>query len=127
MEAAAAAAAWAGGSGLRVGVVVLDARFVPVAALTMDGAYASVFEVARAKAHTALNFGASSADLAARIKPENRRALAAVEPRLMIVGGGVPIAVAGRLLGAIGVSGGSEDQDVACAEHARRAVDWESG
>jgi uncharacterized protein GlcG (DUF336 family) len=122
----AAAAGWASERGLRLGIVVLDARFVPACAMTMDGAYASVFNVARAKAKTALNFGAPTADLATRIAPESRQALAGVEPGLMFVGGGLPIRAGDRLLGAIGVSGGSADQDAECAAYALAAVDWDS-
>jgi uncharacterized protein GlcG (DUF336 family) len=123
----AAAAAWASERDLRLGIVVLDSRFVPACALTMDGAYASVFNVARAKARTALNFGASTLDLATRIAPESRQALAGVEPGLMFVGGGLPIRAGARLLGAVGVSGGSAAQDAECAAHALAAASWESG
>ena len=53
--------------------------------------------------------------MAERVKPENKQALQAVEPDLMFVGGGVPIIVDGVIIGAVGVSGGSEDDDHACA------------
>ena len=123
----AAAAGWASERDLRLGIVVLDARFIPACALTMDGAYASVFNVARAKAKTALNFGLPTSELATRIAPESRQALAGVEPGLMFVGGGLPIRAGDRVLGAVGVSGGSAAQDAECAEHALAAVSWEAG
>jgi glc operon protein GlcG len=37
-------------------------------------------------------------------------------PRLVVFGGGVPVKVAGSLVGAVGVSGGSADQDREVAE-----------
>ena len=127
LRAVVAGASWAAANGLRVGIVVLDPSFTPVSALTMDGAYPSVFEVARAKARTALNFRASTAALAASIKPESQRALADVVPGLMFIGGGMPIHGRSSVLGAVGVSGGSADQDAACAQHVVEAVEWEEG
>ena len=117
---------WAAEAGLRVGIVVLDARAVPAAALTMDGAYGSVFTVARAKAATALNFRASTAELAGRISRDSQHALVAVEPGFMFIAGGVPIVRDGEVVGAIGVSGGSAEQDHQCAQLALDAVDWGS-
>ena len=35
---------------------------------------------------------------------------------LVVFGGGLPILVNGEKLGGIGVSGGSEDQDIECAK-----------
>lgn len=103
-------------NGLRVCVVVLDPTFTPVALARRDGAFPSTVPVATAKAHTALNFGAPTHALRERIVADNQRALASVEPRLMFVGGGLPIVRDGRVIGAVGVSGGSEDQDVQCAQ-----------
>jgi uncharacterized protein GlcG (DUF336 family) len=112
------AVAFAAENGIRVCAVVLDTTFTPVALARRDGAFPSAVAVATAKAHTALNFGAPTHALRERIVPENQRALSSVEPRLMFVGGGVPLVDGGRVVGALGVSGGSEEQDVACAEHA---------
>ena len=104
--------------GLRISAVVLDATFTPVALARVDGAFPSTVAVAIAKAHTALNFGGATHVLRERIVPENQRALSAVEPKLMFVGGGAPITREGRVVGALGISGGSEDQDIQCAIHA---------
>ena len=123
LAAARAALEWARGRGLRLGVVVLDARGTVACALTADGAYPSVFEVGRAKARTALNFGAPTAALRERIRPENQQALAAVVGGLMFAGGGVPLREGGALVGAVGVSGGSEDQDAECAASAAAAFE----
>lgn len=103
---------------LRICVVVIDTSFTPVMLARRDGAYASTVAVATAKAHTAMNFNAPTHVLRQRIIPENQRALSSVEPRLMFVGGGVPVVRDGRTVAALGVSGGSEEQDVQCALHA---------
>ena len=36
--------------------------------------------------------------------------------RILPVGGGLPVRVDGAMVGAIGVSGGSVEQDIACAQ-----------
>lgn len=104
--------------GLRMAVVVVDTSFTPVALFRMDGAFSSTVAVATAKASTALNFGAPTKALRERIAPENQVALANVDTRLMFVGGGIPVRRDGEVVGAIGVSGGSEEQDHRCALHA---------
>ena len=60
--------------------------------------------------------------MAERVSAENKAALVAVEPRLMFVGGGVPIRSGDTVVGGIGVSGSSEANDVAIAEAAASAV-----
>ena len=43
----------------------------------------------------------------------------------MIFGGGEPLTVHGRLIGGLGVSGGTEEQDSALSEYGRKlAEEW---
>jgi uncharacterized protein GlcG (DUF336 family) len=122
LEAARAAVAAAEGRDMRIAVVILDYTFTDVAVLRMDGAFASTVRVARAKAHTAVNFGTPTSAIAERVTPENKVALSTVEPRLMFVGGGVPLRSGDQLVGGLGVSGGSEADDVAVAEAAMTSI-----
>src|SRR3954468_20141432 len=83
----------------------------------MDGAALLSVQVAQDKAYTAVGFGmptSGSPDLTKRGAPRAPGAPTGSE-RLVIFGGGYPIAVDGQVVGAIGVSGGhySEDQQVA--------------
>jgi uncharacterized protein GlcG (DUF336 family) len=103
---------------VRVAVVVLDQAMAVTTVQRMDGAYPSTVDVARAKAHTALNFGAPTSALAERVVPANQAALQAVVPQLMFVPGGVPIRLDGNVVGSVGVSGATADQDRECAEAA---------
>lgn len=119
-KACDAAAEHASALGIKVTIVVLDRTFNVAASLRMDGAYASAFTVGRAKAWTALNFQTSSATMAERVAPGNKSALSAIEPNLLFMGGGELIAVDGEVLGAVGVSGGSEAQDIEIASTAAR-------
>lgn len=118
-----AAIAHAVSLGVRVAAVVVDHTLTVTSAQRIVGAYPSAFDVARAKAHTAANFGAPTAALAERIVPVNQVALQAVVPQLMFVAGGLPICDGGTALGAIGVSGGSADQDAECAAAGLAAVE----
>lgn len=102
--------------GVRVAVVVIDRTTTPVAVQRIDGSYPSTVDVARAKAHTAFNFGAPTTQLAERISPDGRAALQGVVPQLVFVGGGMPLTAGDELVGAVGVSGPSADQDHECAE-----------
>lgn len=121
LRAAAAGLEHANGLGVRVGVVVIDVRGGVAAAVSADRAYPSVFDVARAKARTALNFGAATGDLAERVQPPSQQALAAVVPGLMFVAGGVPLREGEALVGAVGVSGASAAEDAECAARAAAA------
>ena len=88
----------------------------------MDGSRTITYEIAVAKANTALAFQAATADLAQRVKPENKIAIGQLAQRIAFLGGGVPILRDGAIVGAIGVSGGTEDEDVACAAACIAAV-----
>ncbi|MFT0735711.1 GlcG/HbpS family heme-binding protein [Ralstonia wenshanensis] len=76
-------------------------------------------EVAINKAWTAASFGMSTHQWN-QYMAEPAVAPLAHHPRLMPVGGGVPIFYEGRLVGGIGISGGSAAQDHEAAEEALR-------
>ena len=87
-----------------------------IACLRADGAFSASVDIARDKAYTAAVFGASTDQLCQAL--EHRQVLRegiALRPRVVLFGGGLPIVEEGRIIGAIGVSGGSEDDDRACA------------
>lgn len=82
----------------------------------MDGAALISIEVAQGKAYTAL-FGLPSHELF-NVMKGNPGIIAALPNmgRILPVGGGLPVRVDGAMVGAIGVSGGSVEQDIACAQ-----------
>jgi glc operon protein GlcG len=78
-------------------------------------------DLARAKALTALNLRRPTREVAADFaaNPETLAAMQGVARfTILPVSGGVPIMDAGRTIGAIGVSGGTGDQDDAVARAA---------
>lgn len=116
---AAVEAAVAHGRSLGKAVVatVTDPGGDLMACLRADGAYAASIGIARDKAYTAAVFGVASDDLGKALSGnELLRDGIALRPGVVLFGGGVPIFVNGHVVGAIGVSGGSEDDDRACAK-----------
>lgn len=103
-------------------VAILDESGLLKAFCRMDGAPLISIEVAQNKAYTAL-LGAPSQDFFNRIK-EDPALLAGVPhiPRIVTFGGGLPIRLDGAVAGGIGVSGGSVEQDIACAQAAIDAI-----
>ena len=77
-------------------------------------------EVAMDKAWTATSFGMSTQQWN-QYMSEPTVAPLGQHPRLMAVGGGVPIVLDGKLAGGIGISGGTAAQDHESAEAALRA------
>jgi uncharacterized protein GlcG (DUF336 family) len=74
-------------------------------------------EVAVDKAWTAASFGLGTHTWAAVIQ-NPKVAQLAHRPRLVAVGGGCPVMENGKLIGAIGISGGNAEQDQQAAEAA---------
>lgn len=107
---------------LRMTVLVMDITGTVCAAARMDGSRTITYAIALAKANTSREFQAPTSELAARVKPENKIAIGQLAPNIAFLGGGAPIVIEGELVGAVGTSGGTEEQDVACAERALAAL-----
>ncbi|HKE38681.1 MAG TPA: heme-binding protein [Casimicrobiaceae bacterium] len=117
VAAVTAAVRWAEDGGLRVNVAVVDAGGNLAAFLRMPGGFLHSIDVAIDKAYTAAGFGLPTSvwtEALASHSPAVRDGLPR-RPRMVCFGGGLPIRYEGRLIGGIGVSGGSEEQDDACA------------
>ena len=112
-----AAVAHAATLGIRINVAVTDASGVLAGFLRMPGAYLHSVEVAIDKAYTAASFGFPTAQwMSILAQDEALRIGLVARPRLVVFGGGLPIREHGVLIGGIGVSGGSAEQDAACAQ-----------
>ncbi len=100
-------------------VIVLDSGGIPVAYARQDGASNLRFEIARGKASGALGLGVSSrmiGQMAAERPAFIQAAIAASDGRMIPTAGGV-IIVDGSdaIIGAVGVSGDTSDNDELCA------------
>lgn len=117
-----AAIARATAEGTVVAAVVLDGAGAVVALRRMDGALPSAVQLAEKKAYGAVNFRLPTQVAAESFPPHLQLTLLAAEPRVTFLHGGVPVSRDGRVVGAIGVAGGSGEQDVACCEAAVSAL-----
>ncbi len=124
IEAAQAAVSKCEAAGYRVGVAVVDTAGEARALLTADGADGSHVFVAMRKALVAIEFGMSSSRANAAVAADPTL-IARVKPNMFVEGGAIPLMAAGKLIGAIGVSGaggtviGRQDEDCASAGLAR--------
>ena len=108
-----AALVFARGEGLAMSVAVVDDGGYPVCLERMDGAGLLTPKVALEKARTAALLRAPSRRLADRVASEP--ALLRLTDYLPMAGG-LPVILQGQCAGAIGVSGGTADQDEAVAQ-----------
>ena len=106
--------------GQPMNIAVVDAGANLAAFARMDGAWLGSIDIAINKAFTARAFDISTLELGRNSQPgdqffgihESNRG------RVMIFAGGLPLRTNGQVVGAVGVSGGSGEQDQAVAEAA---------
>jgi uncharacterized protein GlcG (DUF336 family) len=104
--------------GQPMNIAVVDAGGNLVAHARMDNAWLGSVDIAINKAFTSRAFDISTKDLGKESQPGKQFYGIHVSNggRVMIFAGGIPLKREGRVVGAIGVSGGSGDQDQAVAE-----------
>ncbi|HZS45632.1 MAG TPA: heme-binding protein [Blastocatellia bacterium] len=104
--------------GVMQNIAIVDEGNNLVAFARMDGAWQGSIDIAINKAYTARAFDMPSADLGKIAQPGEMCFGIHVSnnSRVIIFGGGIPIQRGGKIIGAIGVSGGTVDQDVEVAE-----------
>src|SRR5712664_987818 len=114
----AAAEKKAGEIGQPMNVAVADEGGNIVAHIRMDGAWIGSIDIAQKKAFTSRAFDISTKDLAAHSQSGGQffGIHASNNGKVMIFAGGVPLEKDGKVVGGIGVSGGSGEQDHAVAE-----------
>ncbi|GHJ39417.1 heme-binding protein [Streptomyces sp. TS71-3] len=113
-----------------------DAAAVPVSVTVLDaGGHLLAFrrderavlisgETSTAKAYTALQLNAPTADLVDLVKPDGpfHTLPTALDKPLLFIAGGVPIHREGQLVGALGLGGGAPEQDHTFAQSALQAL-----
>jgi uncharacterized protein GlcG (DUF336 family) len=101
-------------------IAVVDAGGGLVAHVRMDGAWLGSVDIAINKAWTSRAFDLPTEDLA-RMTQSGQPGFGlntTNESKVVIFGGGIPIKTAGAVIGAVGASGGSVDDDIAVARAA---------
>jgi uncharacterized protein GlcG (DUF336 family) len=119
----AAAEAKAHDIGQPMNIAVVDGGGNLVAHVRMDNAWIGSVDIAINKAWTARAFDISTKELAELSQSGDQffGIHASNRGRVMIFAGGVPLKREGKVVGAIGVSGGMGKQDQAVAEAGERA------
>lgn len=102
--------------GKAVVAAVVDAAGDLMVCVRADGAFSASISIAKDKAYTAAVFGVTTDRLCELVAaPEVLRNGIAQRPGVVLFGGGFPIQEGDRVIGAIGVSGGAEEDDRRCA------------
>jgi uncharacterized protein GlcG (DUF336 family) len=104
--------------GQPMNIAVADAGANLVAHVRMDGAWLGSIDISIKKAYTARAFDLATKDLATHSQSGGQffGIHASNDGKIMIFAGGIPLKKDGKVVGSIGVSGGSGEQDHAVAE-----------
>src|SRR4030081_2335266 len=104
--------------GQPMNIAVADTGGNLVAHVRMDGAWIGSIDIAINKAFTSRAFDISTKDLAQHSQSGGQFFGIHVSNhgRVMVFAGGIPLKRGGKIVGAVGVSGGSGEQDHAVAE-----------
>lgn len=109
--------------GLKVNAVVVDASGESLVSLRMPGAPLPARDFAEKKAYTAACYGWPTTRWRDMLKERSViTAGLAQHPRVAMFGGGEPVKVGECVIGAVGVAGGKEDEDVICAQAALESL-----
>jgi uncharacterized protein GlcG (DUF336 family) len=115
--------------GVPMNIAVVDGGNNLVAFARMDGAWLGSIDIAQGKAYTARAFDMGTDALAPLAQPGQSLfgIQASNQGRIIVFPGGVPITADGTVVGAIGVSGGTVDQDQQVAEAGAAAFPEKAG
>ena len=99
-------------------IAVADGGGNLIAHVRMDGAWLGSIDISIKKAYTSRAFDIATKDLAPHCQSGSQffGIHASNDGKIMIFAGGIPLKKDGKVVGAIGVSGGSGDEDHAVAE-----------
>lgn len=111
--------------GVKAVAVIMNRGANPVLVHCMDDSFIASYDVAFNKAYTAVALKTSTAELKKLAQPGG--SLYGVQNtnggRIVIFGGGEPLTAGGRIVGGLGVSGGTEDEDGALAAYGKQLFD----
>ena len=103
--------------GIKINAAIVDEGANLKAFIRMDEAALLSSEIAQNKAYTAAAFGKPTHEWYPMIKDEPALLTGIVHTdKLVVFGGGIPLTVNGIIAGGIGVSGGTSEEDVLCAQ-----------
>ena len=99
--------------GLKAVIALCNAHGNPIAVHCMDDAFLVSYDVATKKAYTSVAVKMSTMELSKIAQPGNT--FYGVDKldggKIVIFGGGIPLKVDGKIVGGLGISGGTGEQD----------------
>lgn len=108
--------------GVKAVVAVYNEGARPVAVECMDDSFIASFDIALNKAYTSVSLKMSTKELKPLSQPGG--SLYGIQftnnNKIVVFGGGVPLECAGKIIGGLGVSGGTEEQDTYLADFGGR-------
>jgi uncharacterized protein GlcG (DUF336 family) len=108
---------------LALALCVVDRGGHVIASQRMDGAALGAMPLAVGKAYTAVSWGARSGDFAESTQPGGADwGWNTTDDRIVVYAGGIPLHADGVLVGGLGASGGTADEDEACVLAAARGL-----
>lgn len=105
--------------GKNVAVAVVNPEGNTVAVHVMDGAYLVSCDVAVKKAYTAVAVKMPTIELQKLCQPGETFYGLQANDKLVIFGGGVPLLHGDKIIGGLGISGGTGEEDHALCEYAQ--------
>ncbi len=113
---------YARSKGMACVIAVDDAHGNPVAVHVMEDAFLVSYEVATQKAYTAVAVKMPTTEVHKLVQPGGTfYGLESMERgRIIGFGGGVPLKIGNKVVGGLGVSGGTGEQDADIAEYGER-------
>jgi glc operon protein GlcG len=107
---------------------VVDPGGHPIASQRMDGVALGAMRLAAGKAHTAVLWGTRSGLFMDSTQPGGEDwGFNATDDRIVVYAGGLPLFADGLLVGGVGASGGTAEQDEACVETAALSLGFTLG
>jgi len=113
--------------GIAVVIAVSDASARPVAVHCMDGAYIGSFDIALNKTFTSTGFKMSTEALGRLSQPgESLYGIQHTnQGKVVVFGGGEPLIINDTLVGALGISGGTLEEDTYLAAYGKKEYEQE--
>lgn len=107
----------AAAEGKRAVIAVVNAEGNPIAVHVMDGAFLVSYDVAVRKAYTAVAVKMPTMELSKLVQPGQTFYGLQNLDKIVTFGGGIPLTVGGVIVGGLGVSGGTGEEDHALASY----------
>lgn len=111
--------------GVRAVVAVADAGANVITVDSMDGAYIASYDIAVNKTFTSVSLKMSTYELGKLSQPGE--SLYGIQftnnGRIVIFGGGEPLMINGEVIGGLGVSGGTAEEDTFLGEYGRKVFE----